>query len=60
MLIAKVKLGKEKNVIHLVIMSMVIVKDVIEMELVLNVLMINIKVSIVKATALIVQMVYAP
>ena len=44
----------------LVVMAILIVKNVIEMKLVLNVLMINIKVSIVKATALIVLMVYAP
>ena len=44
----------------IVVMAILIVKNVIEMKLVLNVLMINIKVSIVKATALIVQMVYAP
>ena len=44
----------------LVVMAILIVKDVIEMELVQNVLMINIKVIIVTLHALIVLMVYAP
>ena len=42
--IVKMILRREKNVILLVIMNMNIVKDVIEMELVQNVLMINLRI----------------
>jgi hypothetical protein len=49
------KLRKETSVRLLVIMNILIVKNVVEMELVQNVKIINIRAMIVKQHALIVQ-----